>query len=165
MFLVHYMPLSTQPSLNSLLWFTKIYIHDSGIGTRDLLYVLIVRDSTGGWTRSEGGSQISQNSTPSLPLPIFGCLVIDNAVTDTPPSPHSHHCFPWPLYMVISVTFLGVVLDNPATLSSITGEIAASATFKQDKSSNMMISPASTCMGTISKYYEKLKDATGDRKP
>ena len=28
-----------------------------------------------------------------------------------------------------------------------------------------MISPASTCMGTIHKYYEKIKDATEERKP
>ena len=28
-----------------------------------------------------------------------------------------------------------------------------------------MISPASTCMGTVHKYYEKIKDAVDDKKP
>ena len=31
--------------------------------------------------------------------------------------------------------------------------------------SGNMLSPASTCTGTIWKYYEKLKDATNERKP
>lgn len=29
---------------------------------------------------------------------------------------------------------------------------------------NIMLSPSSTCTGTIKKYYEKLKDATSERK-
>ena len=29
----------------------------------------------------------------------------------------------------------------------------------------IMISPASTCMGTVHKYYEKIKDAVDDKKP
>ena len=29
---------------------------------------------------------------------------------------------------------------------------------------NNMLSPSSTCTGTIKKYYEKLKDATSERK-